>query len=193
MGDLPAPLCLLCARRAGASSPAAQCFRVDAFQTICYKRAKRPKASKRSEWNRPLAKILVVEDDEDIRDLVRTVLELGGHELHEATTGEEGLAQARALRPDVILMDLSLAGTIDGLESTRRLRADTAFDRTPIIALTAHAMLGDRERSLIAGCDEHWTKPIVNLEEFRRMVERVAAGGRPAGGATTATTTGNSE
>ena len=110
------------------------------------------------------------------------VLEMGGHELHEATTGEEGLAQARALRPDVILMDLSLAGTIDGLESTRRLRADTAFDRTPIIALTAHAMLGDRERSLVAGCDEHWTKPIINLERFKGMVERVIAEGRTAAG-----------
>ena len=106
------------------------------------------------------------------------VLEMGGHELHEAKTGEEGLAQARALRPDVILMDLSLAGTIDGLESTRRLRADASFDRTPIIALTAHAMLGDRERSLVAGCDQHWTKPITNLERFKRMIERVVAEGR---------------
>lgn len=183
MGDLPAPLCLPVQDAWALVRPPLQCFRVDAFRTICYKRAKRPKASKRSEWNRPVAKILVVEDDEDIRDLVRTVLELGGHELHEATSGEEGLAQARALRPDVILMDLSLAGTIDGLESTRRLRADAAFDRTPIIALTAHAMLGDRERSLVAGCDEHWTKPIINLEQFRQMVERVAAAGRPAGGA----------
>jgi two-component system cell cycle response regulator DivK len=129
-----------------------------------------------------MAKILVVEDDQDIRDLIRMVLEMGGHELHEATTGEEGLAQARALRPDVILMDLSLAGTIDGLESTRRLRADTTFDQTPIIALTAHAMLGDRERSLLAGCDEHWTKPIINLERFKVMVERVVAEGRTAAG-----------
>lgn len=129
-----------------------------------------------------MAKILIVEDDRDIRDLVRLVLESGGHELHEASNGEDGLGQARALRPDVILMDLSLAGTIDGLESTRRLRADAAFDATPIIALTAHAMLGDRERSLAAGCDEHWTKPIFNLERFKEMVERVAATGR-AGGA----------
>ena len=129
-----------------------------------------------------MAKILIVEDDQDIRDLVRLVLESGGHELHEASSGEDGLVQARALRPDVILMDLSLAGTIDGLESTRRLRADAEFDATPIIALTAHAMLGDSERSLAAGCDEHWTKPIFNLERFKEMVERVAATGR-AGGA----------
>ena len=127
-----------------------------------------------------MAKILVVEDDEDIRDLVRLLLESDGHELHEAKSGEEGVAQAKAVRPDLILMDLSLAGTIDGLESTRRLRADADFDRTPIIALTAHAMLGDRERSLRAGCDEHWTKPIGNLREFKEMVERVAAEGRDA-------------
>jgi CheY-like chemotaxis protein len=127
-----------------------------------------------------MAKILVVEDDEDIRDLVRLLLESGGHELHEAKSGEEGVAQAKAVRPDLILMDLSLAGTIDGLESTRRLRADADFDQTPIIALTAHAMLGDRERSLRAGCDEHWTKPIGNLKEFKEMVERVAAEGRDA-------------
>jgi two-component system cell cycle response regulator DivK len=127
-----------------------------------------------------MAKILVVEDDVDIRELVRLLLESGGHELHEAASGEDGVAQAKALRPDVILMDLSLAGSIDGLESTRRLRADATFDRTPIIALTAHAMLGDRERSLRAGCDEHWTKPIGDLNEFKEMVERVAAAGRVA-------------
>jgi two-component system cell cycle response regulator DivK len=127
-----------------------------------------------------MAKILIVEDDTDIRDLVHLLLESAGHELHEASSGEEGVAQAKALRPDLILMDLSLAGAIDGLESTKRLRADAAFDQTPIIALTAHAMLGDRERSLRAGCDEHWTKPIGNLTEFKEMVERVAREGRAA-------------
>jgi CheY-like chemotaxis protein len=125
-----------------------------------------------------MAKILVVEDDRDIRDLIRMVLEMSGHELHEAATGEDGLAQAKQLHPDAILMDLSLAGAIDGLESTRRLRADAAFDRTPIIALTAHAMRGDREHSLHAGCDEHWTKPIIDLDLFKEMVERVIVEGR---------------
>ncbi|HEV2880689.1 MAG TPA: response regulator [Pyrinomonadaceae bacterium] len=131
-----------------------------------------------------MAKILLVEDDRDIRELIRTVLEMEGHELHEAVSGEDGLAQAKLLRPDVILMDLSLAGAIDGLESTRRLRSDSTFDRTPIIALTAHAMRGDQERSLHAGCDEHWTKPIVNLELFKEMVERVVAEGRGGAGST---------
>jgi two-component system cell cycle response regulator DivK len=125
-----------------------------------------------------MAKILVVEDDRDIRELIRMVLEMSGHELHEAGTGEDGLAQAQRLRPDVILMDLSLPGAIDGLESTRRLRSDSTFDRTPIVALTAHAMRGDQERSLHAGCDEHWTKPIIDLDLFKEMVERVVATGR---------------
>jgi CheY-like chemotaxis protein len=125
-----------------------------------------------------MAKILVVEDDRDIRELIRMVLEMNGHELHEAGTGEDGLAQAKRLRPDVILMDLSLAGAIDGLESTRRLRSDATFDRTPIVALTAHAMRGDREQSLHAGCDEHWTKPIIDLDLFKEMVERVVVAGR---------------
>jgi CheY-like chemotaxis protein len=128
-----------------------------------------------------MAKILVVEDDRDIRDLIRMVLEMEGHELHEAATGEDGLAEAKRLRPDAILMDLSLAGLIDGLESTRRLRADSAFDHTPIIALTAHAMRGDREHSLHAGCDEHWTKPIIDLDQFKEMIERVVADGRGGG------------
>jgi two-component system, cell cycle response regulator DivK len=129
-----------------------------------------------------MAKILLVEDDRDIRELVRMVLEMGGHELHEAVSGEDGFAQAKLLRPDVILMDLSLAGEIDGLESTRRLRADASFDQTPIIALTAHAMRGDHERSLHAGCDEHWTKPIIDLDLFKEMVERVVVEGRSGGG-----------
>ncbi|MDQ1613779.1 MAG: two-component system, cell cycle response regulator DivK [Pyrinomonadaceae bacterium] len=129
-----------------------------------------------------MAKILVVEDDRDIRELIRMVLEMSGHELHEAVSGEDGVAEARRLRPDAILMDLSLAGAIDGLESTRRLRADPTFDRTPIIALTAHAMRGDREHSLHAGCDEHWTKPIIDLDRFKAMVERVIAEGRNSSG-----------
>jgi two-component system cell cycle response regulator DivK len=140
-----------------------------------------------------MAKILLVEDDRDIRDLIRMVLEMEGHELHEAANGEDGVAQARLLRPDVILMDLSLAGAIDGLESTRRLRSDSTFDQTPIIALTAHAMRGDHERSLHAGCDEHWTKPIINLELFKEMVERVVAEGRVSAGGTLRSATGTPE
>lgn len=124
-----------------------------------------------------MAKILFVEDEPDIRDLVTLALE-EGHSVVAAETAEEGLRRASAETPDLILMDVSLGGAFDGLEATRRLRADPAFDRTPIIALTAHAMPGDRERALAAGCDEHWTKPITDLLAFCDMVARVADEGR---------------
>jgi CheY-like chemotaxis protein len=124
-----------------------------------------------------MAKILFVEDEPDIRDLVLLALE-DGHSVVSAETAEEGLRRASVEMPDLILMDVSLGGEFDGLEATRRLRADPAFDRTPIIALTAHAMPGDRERALAAGCDEHWTKPITDLLAFCDMVARVADEGR---------------
>lgn len=124
-----------------------------------------------------MAKILFVEDEPDIRDLVTMALE-DGHNVVAAETAEEGLRRASSETPDLILMDVSLGGGFDGLEATRRLRADPAFDRTPIIALTAHAMPGDRERALAAGCDEHWTKPITDLLAFCDMVARVADEGR---------------
>lgn len=124
-----------------------------------------------------MAKILFVEDEPDIRDLVRMALE-DEHGVTLAETAEEGLRRAAEDAPDLILMDVSLGGAFDGLEATRRLRADPSFDATPIIALTAHAMPGDRERVLSAGCDEHWPKPITDLLAFRRMIARVASEGR---------------
>jgi CheY-like chemotaxis protein len=130
-----------------------------------------------------MAKILLVEDDPDTRELVRLTLELDGHEVVEAASAEEGVLQAQEHDPALVLMDLSLGGKFDGLEATRRLRADRGFDRIPIIALTAHAMEGDRERSLAAGCDDHWTKPIIDLSLFKEMVATTAAEGRPPRGA----------
>lgn len=124
-----------------------------------------------------MAKILFVEDEPDIRDLVRLALE-DEHGVTLAGTAEEGLARAGEEAHDLILMDISLGGAIDGLEATRRLRADPRFDATPIIALTAHAMPGDRERVLSAGCDAHWPKPIIDLLAFRDMIARVALEGR---------------
>lgn len=125
-----------------------------------------------------MPKILLIEDEPDTRELVRLTLELDGHEVVEAASAEEGILRARATRPDLILMDLSLGGQFDGLEATKRLRADPAFDDTPIVALTAHAMQGDRERSLAAGCDEHWTKPIIDLAAFKKEVADAASRGR---------------
>jgi two-component system cell cycle response regulator DivK len=124
-----------------------------------------------------MAKILFVEDEPDIRDLVRLALE-DEHSVTVAETAEEGLRRAAELKPDLILMDVSLGGAFDGLEATRRLRSDPRFQRTPIIALTAHAMPGDRDRVLAAGCDEHWPKPIIDLLAFRDMIARVALQGR---------------
>ena len=124
-----------------------------------------------------MAKILFVEDEPDIRDLVRLALE-DEHGVTLAGTAEEGLRRASEEAPDLILMDVSLGGAFDGLEATRRLRSDPRFDATPIIALTAHAMPGDRERALAAGCDQHWPKPITDLLAFRDMITRVASEGR---------------
>lgn len=124
-----------------------------------------------------MAKILFVEDEPDIRDLVQLALE-DEHRVTVAGTAEEGLRRAVEVAPDLILMDISLGGAFDGLEATRRLRADPRFDSTPIIALTAHAMPGDRDRVLLAGCDEHWPKPIADLLAFRDMITRVASEGR---------------
>lgn len=125
-----------------------------------------------------MATILMVEDEADIRDLVRAILEMDGHEVVEAATGDEGVERALEIKPDIILMDVSLSGAYDGLEATRRLRTERAFDSVPIIALTAHAMSGDRERAIAAGCDEHWTKPISDLMSFRESIGRAIAQGR---------------
>jgi CheY-like chemotaxis protein len=125
-----------------------------------------------------MSKILIVENDQDSRDLLRILLEGRGHEVAEAVTGEQGFAEAMRFRPDLVLMDISLPGAIDGLEATRRLRSDGAFDCVPILALTAHALRGDRERMLLAGCDEHVTKPLDDLVAFVTLVDRYLADGR---------------
>jgi two-component system, cell cycle response regulator DivK len=124
-----------------------------------------------------MATILIIEDDADTRDLLRFTLEPAGHRVLEAATADEGLALACAAGPDVILMDVSIPGAVDGIGLTRRLRADPAFDRTAIVALTAHTMRGDRERTLAAGCDEYVGKPIVDLEAFTRLVSATRRAG----------------
>ena len=127
-----------------------------------------------------MAKILLVEDEPDNRDLIRMFLESDGHSVATAATGEDAVAEAAGAEFDLVLMDLSLPGEFDGIEATRRLRADGRFDRVPVVALTAHAMRGDRERALAAGCDEHIAKPIVDLREFSAEVARLVARGRAA-------------
>jgi two-component system cell cycle response regulator DivK len=103
--------------------------------------------------------ILIVEDNEMNRDVLSRQLTRRGHAVRTAADGPLGLAMAREVAPDLILLDLGLP-EIDGWECARRLKADPATRHIPIIALTAHAMLGDRQKALDAGCDEFDTKPI---------------------------------
>jgi CheY-like chemotaxis protein len=106
-----------------------------------------------------MAKILIVEDNEANLDMLSRRLGRKGYDVVVATDGEQGVSMARREDPDLILMDLSLP-VMDGLEATRRLKADDATRGIPVIALTAHAMRGDREVALDAGCDDYDTKPV---------------------------------
>ncbi|MBT9466686.1 response regulator [Hydrogenophaga sp.] len=115
-----------------------------------------------------MPKILLVEDNELNRDMLSRRLIRRGYEIVMAVDGAEALTGAARERPDLILMDMSLP-KIDGWEATRRLKADPTLCAIPVIALTAHAMTGDRERALEAGCDEFDTKPI----EFERLVAKM--------------------
>lgn len=102
--------------------------------------------------------ILLVEDNEDNLRIYSTILTYSGFQVLEATDGEMGLATARAERPDLILMDVSIP-KVDGWEATRQLKADAATRHIPVIALTAHALASDRERALEVGCDGYIPKP----------------------------------
>ena len=117
-----------------------------------------------------MAKILVVEDNEMNRDMLSRRLERRGYEVVIAVDGQEGVAQARSQTPDLILMDMSLP-VIDGWEATRQLKAAAETRSIPIIALTAHAMAGDREKAIEAGCDDYDYKPI----ELPRLLDKVEA------------------
>jgi CheY-like chemotaxis protein len=122
-----------------------------------------------------VATILVVEDSPDIRELVRLLLEAAGHEVITASDGGEGVAIARERRPALVLMDLSLP-VLSGWEATRAIKGNPATARIPVVAVTAHAMQGDRERALAAGCDGFVAKPI-DEDTFASMVASFLAGG----------------
>ncbi len=117
-----------------------------------------------------MAKILVVEDNEMNRDMLSRRLMRKGYEVIIALDGEEGVAKAQAEAPDLILMDMSLP-VLDGWEATRRLKAAPETQAIPIIALTAHAMAGDRERALAAGCDDYDSKPF----DFDQLLGKIEA------------------
>jgi CheY-like chemotaxis protein len=106
-----------------------------------------------------MARILYVEDNEDNVYMLKRRLERAGFEVVVAPDGEQGLEVARDAPPDLILMDLSLP-VLDGWEATRRLKSSEATRSIPVIALSAHAMPGDREKALEAGCDDYDAKPV---------------------------------
>jgi CheY-like chemotaxis protein len=116
-----------------------------------------------------MAKILLVEDNETNRDMLSRRLIRKGYEVVMALDGEQAVSMAAAESPDLILMDMSLP-VIDGWEATRRVKAEEATRSIPVIALTAHAMAGDREKALDAGCDDYDTKPI----ELPRLLDKIA-------------------
>jgi two-component system, cell cycle response regulator DivK len=106
-----------------------------------------------------MSKILLVEDNEMNRDMLSRRLQRRGYEIVIAVDGEQGVAMANSEHPDLILMDMSLP-IMDGWEATKNIKANTNTQSIPIIALTAHAMSGDREQAMKAGCDDYDTKPI---------------------------------
>ena len=115
-----------------------------------------------------MTKILLVEDNEMNRDMLSRRLARKGYEVSIAVDGKQGVEMAQADAPDLILMDMSLP-VLDGWEATRQLKGADATRGIPVIALTAHAMSGDREKALEAGCDDYDTKPI----ELARLLEKI--------------------
>lgn len=117
-----------------------------------------------------MAKLLLVEDNEMNRDMLSRRLERKGFEVMIAVDGEQAIAMAASVLPDLILMDMSLP-VIDGWEATRRLKSIPETSGIPVIALTAHAMVGDRQLALDAGCDDYDIKPI----DLPRLLEKIEA------------------
>ena len=121
--------------------------------------------------------ILLVEDNEMNRDMLSRRLERAGYRVILAVDGPRGIAAARMEAPDLVLMDMSLP-EIDGWEATRHLKQDPATRGIPVIALTAHAMVSDREKALQAGCDDYDTKPI-DFARLRAKIQKLVPGNPP--------------
>lgn len=115
-----------------------------------------------------MARIVLVEDNEDNRDMLSRRLQRKGFEVLIAGNGEEALGLVQKEKPDLVLMDISLP-VMDGFEATRRLKGSDETKQIPIIALTAHAMSGDREKAIEAGCDDYDTKPV----ELPRLLTKI--------------------
>ena len=119
----------------------------------------------------PTSRILIVEDQADIRKLIRLTLTSKHWETFEAATGEEGLEQVRTLRPDLVLLDVMMPGTLDGFEVCQRLKADPELSATPIVLLTAHGQATDIERGKQVGANGYLTKPFSPL----KLIDMVAS------------------
>ena len=124
-----------------------------------------------------MPRILLVEDNEMNRDMLSRRLVRNGYQVFLAMDGQQGADMALSERPDLILMDMSLP-VIDGWEATRRIKANDATRRIPVIALTEHAMAGDREKAMEAGCEDYDTKPV----EMSRLLGKIAALLKPTAG-----------
>ena len=111
-------------------------------------------------------RILVVEDQADLRGILRVLLTGSGYEMLEAADGQAGVAKAQAERPDLILMDIQLP-VLDGYEATRQIKADPNLKATPIIAVSSFAMKGDEEKARASGCDHYVTKPYSPIQLLR--------------------------
>lgn len=125
-----------------------------------------------------MPKILLVEDNEMNRDMLSRRLTRRGYEVVIATDGQQGVDLAGSIAPDLILMDMSLP-VMDGWTATRAIKAAEATKKIPVIALTAHAMAGDREQAMAAGCDDYDTKPI-DLERLLPKIQRFLPPAPPA-------------
>jgi two-component system, cell cycle response regulator DivK len=117
-----------------------------------------------------MPRILVVEDNEENRDALSRRLQRRGFEVLFAADGKAGVEMAKTEKPDLVLMDMNMP-ELDGWEATRQIKADPAAQNIPVIALTAHAMTGDRERALEAGCTDYHTKPV----EFPKLLAQIEA------------------
>lgn len=117
-----------------------------------------------------MPRILVVEDNEENRDALSRRLQRRGFEVLFAADGKAGVEMAKTEKPDLVLMDMNMP-ELDGWEATRQIKADPGSQNIPVIALTAHAMTGDRERALEAGCTDYHTKPV----EFPKLLAQIEA------------------
>ncbi len=118
-------------------------------------------------------RILVIEDHEDNRRILRDLLTNAGYDIIEAVTGEEGVSSAETHLPDLIIMDIQLPG-VDGYEATRRIKANPALRHTPIIAVTSYALSGDDAKALEAGCDAYMAKPYSPRELLAKIRQYVS-------------------